>query len=71
MKCSWSLYVFLQEKDGKLVIWLSWVDDNLIIELLHVVKDDGEKLAKKIEIDDVGELKKFVGHKIEIEKLER
>ena len=35
------------------------------------MKDEGKKLAKEIEIEDVGELKEFVGCKIEINKLER
>ena len=58
-------------KDVKLGIWLSQVDENLTAGPLHVVKDKGEKLAKKIKIKDVSKLKEFIGCKIEIEILER
>ena len=55
----------------ELVLWLSWVDDSLIIGLLQVVKDGGKKLGKEIEIEDFGKLNKFVGCKIELYKSER
>ena len=61
---------FSRKKNGELVIWLSWVDDNHIVGLLQVTKDEGNKLAKEIEIEDVGKLKEFVGCKVEIDKLE-
>ena len=62
---------FSRNRNGELVIWLSWVDDNLIGGLLQVVKDEGKKLAKEIKIEDIGELKEFIGCKIEIDKLEQ
>ena len=51
---------FSRNKDGKLAIWLSWIDNYIIVGLSHVMKD-GEKLVKEIKIEDVGKLKKFVG----------
>ena len=48
---------FSKNKAGELAIWLSWVDDNLILGLPQVVKDEGNKLAKEIKIEDVGEQK--------------
>ena len=33
---------FSRNKAVELAIWLSWVDDNVIIGLSHVVKDEGE-----------------------------
>ena len=57
-----------RNKVGKLAIWLTWVDGNLIVGLPQVVKNEGKKLAKEIEIEDVGELKEFVGCKINIDK---
>ena len=38
---------FSRNKAGKLAIWLSWVDENFILEPLQVAKDEGEKLAKE------------------------
>ena len=56
---------FSRNKAGALAIWLSWVDDNLIVEPLKVGKDE-DKLAKEIKIKDVGKLKELVGCKIKI-----
>ena len=47
---------------------LSWVDGNLIVAPLQVLKDEGEKLAVEIKIEDVGKLKELVGCKINIDK---
>ena len=51
---------FSRNKDGKLAIWLSWVDDNLIVGVSYVMKDEGKSLAKEIKIEDVGKLKEFL-----------
>ena len=64
------MYVFLKENNGELVIWLSWVDDNLVAGPPHVIKDEGKKLAKENKIEDVDKLKKFVMCKIKTDKLE-
>ena len=52
-------------------MWLCWVDDNPIVGLFQVIKDEGEALAKEIKIEDVGKLKEFIGCKIKIVKLEQ
>ena len=62
---------FSRNKAGELAIWLSWVDDNLIVGLPHIVKDEGEKLAEETKIEDVGKLKEFVECKIETDKSKR
>ena len=62
---------FSRKKAGEFAIWLSWIDDNLIVGPLQVVKNEGKKLAKEIEIRDVGELKEFIGYKIKVDKLEQ
>ena len=62
---------FTRNKAVELVIWLSWVDDNLIVGSLHIMKDKGKKIVKEIKIDSVGKLKDFVECKIEINKSER
>ena len=56
-----------RNKADELAIWLSWMDDNLIVRPSQVMKDEVENLAKEIEIEDVGKLKKFVQCKIEID----
>ena len=38
---------FSSNKAGELAIWLSWVDDNLIVGLPQVVKDEDENGQKK------------------------
>ena len=53
------------------MIWLSWIDDNLIAGPSHVMKVEGKKLTKEIKIEDVGKLKEFVGCKVEIDESER
>ena len=60
-----------RNENGELALWLSWVDNNLILGLPHIVKDEGKKLAKEIKIDNVGELNEFLGCKIKIDKLEQ
>ena len=59
---------FSCNKAGELAIWLSWVNDNLIVGVSQVVNNEGKKLAKEIRIEDVNKLKEFVGCKIEINK---
>ena len=51
---------FSRNKDGKLAIWLSWVDDDLMVGLPQVVKDEGKKLAKEINNEGVGKLQEFL-----------
>ena len=46
-----SCIYFSWNKPGELAIWLSWVDDNLIVGLLQVVKDKGKTKAKEMEIE--------------------
>ena len=62
---------FSRNKAGELAIWLTWVDDNLTVGQSQVMKDEGKKLAKEIEVEDVGKLKELVGAKFKINKLEQ
>ena len=51
--------------DGRLVIMISWIDDNMIIgptELVMQVKND---LMTQFECDDCGRLEEYVGNKID------
>ena len=65
------MYVFLYEQAGELMIWLSWMDNNLIVGPLQVMNDEGKKLTKEIKVEDVGKLKEFLGCKIKIDKSEQ
>ena len=62
---------FSRNKTRELAIWLSWVEENLIAGLLHIMTVEGEKSAKEVEVEDVAKLKAFVGCKVEIDKSER
>ena len=56
---------------GKICIWLTWVDDCLIIGDKATVIEEKEKWKKLFECDDVGELKEYVGCKIDYNKNDR
>ena len=62
---------FSRNNGGEFAIWLSWVDGNLIVGPLLIMKDEGKKLAKEIKIEDFGELKEFVRCKMKIDKSEQ
>ena len=62
---------FSRNREGELAIWQSWVDDNLVIRLLHAMKDEHKKLAKEIKMEYVRELKEFFECKVDIDKSER
>ena len=62
---------FSWNKAGELEIWLSWIDDTLIVGPSQVMKDEGNKLAKEMDIEDVSKVKEFVGYKIKIDKSEQ
>ena len=47
------------------------MEDNLIVGPPQVVKDKGKKLAKEITIEDIGEVKEFIGCMIKIVKLDQ
>jgi hypothetical protein len=49
-----------------LVIWLSLVDDCLICSKPEGVKHAKEEMMKRFDCDEIGELKEYVGCRIEI-----
>jgi hypothetical protein len=61
--------VYFQWSEEGLLIWLSWVDDCLHVgpnkEAVLVSKN---KLTNLVECDDVGEMKEYVGCKLDIDK---
>ena len=58
------LYWKYNESDG-LSVWLSWVDDCCILGKAKAVFENKEKLKQLFDCDDVGELKEYVGCKVE------
>ena len=51
-----------------LVVWTSWIDDNLVLGPHDEMKSEKKKFMKIFECDDVGPLEEYVGCKIEIDK---
>ena len=49
----------------KLVIWLLWVDDNLITGPVDAVSRAKQKMMSLFDCDDLGEMKEYVGCKVE------
>ena len=54
--------------ENGLSIWFSWVDDLVHMTDKNIVDMGIEKLKKIVLIDDVGELREYVGMKIEVNK---
>ena len=50
--------------DG-LIIWLSWIDDCMIWGNKQIIYKEKEQFMERFDCDDVGELKEYVGCKIE------
>ena len=54
-----------------LVIWLSWVDDCMIWGHKDIVPKENEEFMSRFDCDDVGEVKEYVGCKIDRNEKER
>jgi hypothetical protein len=54
-----------------LVLWISWVDDMLVCGSEKGVKIAKQQFKAQFEVDDVGELKEFVGCKIDYDRVGR
>ena len=63
--------LYFRNAEHGLVIWLSWVDDCLICGKPEGVKQAKEAMMRRFDCDEVGELKEYVGCKIEYNKDER
>jgi Reverse transcriptase (RNA-dependent DNA polymerase) len=57
---------FRWDEDGKLCVWLTWIDDCIIMGSSHVVDRERAKMMKLFECDDVGPMEEYVGNKIEM-----
>jgi Reverse transcriptase (RNA-dependent DNA polymerase) len=57
---------FRWDEDGELCVWLTWIDDCIIMGSSHVVDRERIKMMTLFECDDVGPMEEYVGNKIEI-----
>ena len=48
-----------------MVLYATWVDNNIIVGPNELVINERKKIASHIKIDDIGEIEEFVGCKIE------
>jgi hypothetical protein len=51
-------------------VWLTWIDDCIIVGSSHVVDRERAKMMLLFECDDVGLMEEYVGNKIEISECE-
>ena len=56
--------------DDGLVLWLSWMDDCLCLGEAEVVVKSKDGMLKRFDCDDIGEVKEYLGYKIDINKEE-
>jgi hypothetical protein len=49
-----------------LCLWLTWIDDCIIIGSKDVVDREKKKMMQLFECDDVGPMEEYVGNKIDI-----
>ena len=63
--------VYFKWKNGKLMIWSSWVDDLLSCGPNETVLEGRKALKEHFDIDEVGELAEYVGCKIDYNREER
>ena len=57
--------------DARLIIWITWVDDCLIAGKKDQVTKAKEKMMTLFECDEIGEMKEYVGCKVEHNREER
>jgi hypothetical protein len=54
-----------------LVLWRLWVNDCLTVGNKEAVKQAKQQMMNHFDCDEIGELKEYVGHKVDINKEER
>ena len=63
--------LYYQWTDLGLVLWISWVDDCLVIGCKEAVLRAKREMMSRFDCDEVGELKEYVGCKVDINRDER
>ncbi len=59
------LCLYYKWVEGRLVIMISWINDNMILGPSYLVMQIKNDLMKQFECDDCGHLKEYVGNKID------
>ena len=57
--------LYYRWSDDELILWISWVDDCLVVGSKHQVLKAKEEMKSLFDCDDIGELKEYVGCKID------
>jgi hypothetical protein len=50
--------------EGKMCIWLTWIDDCVVISKDHIVARESAKLMSLFECEDVGPMEEYIGIKL-------
>ena len=58
--------LYYKWSDAGLIVWTSWIDDNLVMGPKNEMKAEKQKFMEIFECDDVGPLEEYVGCKITI-----
>ena len=58
------VYIFSWTEDG-LVIWVSWIDDCLVVGSDNAVAKAKRAMMERFECEDVGDIVEYVGYKID------
>ena len=69
-RCKADPCVYFKWKDGKIMLWASWVDDLLSCGKETEVKKGREELKKYFDLDEVGPVQEYVGCKVNYNKEE-
>jgi hypothetical protein len=57
---------FRWDEHGELCVWLTWIDDCIIVGSNQVVDRERRKMMQLFECDDVGPMEEYVRNKIEM-----
>ena len=59
--------IYYKWTNAGLVVWTSWIDDNVMMGPEKEMKKEKQKFIEIFECDDVGPLEEYVGCKIEVD----
>ncbi len=57
--------LFFKWRPKGIIIWLTWVDDNLIIAPPSIVDEEKDMMKQHFKCDDIGDLSEYIGCKID------
>ena len=56
-------------EDGKLIVWLSWVDNCVVGGSGDHANPEKRKMMRLFDCNDSGEVREYIGTKVEVEKV--